>query len=930
MLNPAKPVNMHFLRNAVFFYLFFFLAASAVSAQESDKLIIKADKQFDDELYSKALASYLKAEKQQGFYESLYAQIARCYEQLEDYSSADNYYSQIFYKSKSVDPFIFLEYAELLMKMERNEDARSYFSSYNNLLENNDLRAIRYVESIEDYEHFFLDSAFVSLQPLEVNSEGNELNPVTSSGTLYFASNKKFQSSTPSEFEILFADMAKIADKSDKLKGQGVIKGRLEGFSLARTTGELIFSIYDYETENSSLYRAFLENGGSELSKPEKISLGSFDQRIVSPAVNSDGSILLFASDAEGAAESWDIFFSKRNSYGYDEPKLVNGFINTLGDEKNPFLVNDTLLFFTSNGQGGLGGHDIFYVNLNTPAAIPVNPGYPVNSRFDELGICLSEDGRSGYIASDRLGGGSGSDLYRFDLQMVRAWGEVTDILTGQSLKNVAVDVMKEGESNSQFMLADNGHFYITGEPGESYTVSIWSEGYELQKFRIDTKDTRSIGLYELNLGKFGILPSATSTEPPDLFVIKNEILEDLDQEPEFIPEIVEDMPEIAEGTETEAGSELLTGVVEEPAPGSKVMTVAAVEAEPQPEFVPEITQYTPETIPIDEPEMTGDMQIEPAISVEAAEEIYPESEYIAETYDEPGPEIILETYEENTTEPVEEIEPIYIADKPEPESFTMTEPEIEVSTSPEILDETEEIPPSRLDKAAYQPESVPQLTSGAETIFRLQIAASRVQLGRSELSTLYKGDREIFMFTEDNWYKYAIGEFNSFYEANQVRKTCGVKNAFIAAYRSDTKLQLMTAIKEVYAAQLAEQTDQVRSNKSELVKSLLIYFPFDAYQPVEGEAQKLTELLNSLKSDETLLAEIDGHADIRGSTTYNIGLSNERATYVKGYLVTKGIPESRISIISYGENNVIVSCNQNCSPETHRENRRAEVILYR
>jgi outer membrane protein OmpA-like peptidoglycan-associated protein len=924
MFNPAKPVQVYFLRNAVFFCIFFFLAISLVPAQETDKLRVKADKLFDNELYSKALVIYLKAEKKESFNESLYAQIARCHEQLEDYPSADNYYSQIFYKSKSVDPLIFLEYAKLLMKMDRNEDARSYFSSYNNLLEKNDLRAIRYVESIEDYERFFLDSAFIKLRPAEVNSEGNEQNPVTSSGVLYFASNKKFQSSTPSEFEILFADQSKLAEKSVKLKGQGIIKGRLEGFSIARATGELVFAIYDYETESSSLYRAFIENDGSELSKPEKISLGSFAQRIFSPAVNSDGSILLFASDAKGGIGSWDIYSSKRNSYGYDEPQLVEGFINTLGDEKYPFLINDTLLFFTSDGQGGLGGYDLFYVNLNTPTAIPVNPGYPVNSRFDEFGICLSDDGRSGYLASDRPGGDTGTDLYRFDLQKVRAWGEVTDVQTGQSLKNVAVDVTKEGESNSQFMLADNGYFFITGEPGESYTVSIWSEGYELQKFHIDTKDSKSTGLYELDLGKFAILPSATSVVPPDIFVIKNEIPGDLDMEPEFIPETAEDksltnvdiLPEIAEHTELKTEPELLTETIEESEPeaimGPSEETVA------QQEIIPEVVQDRPETIYIAEPEVALKTNTEPEIITEVPEETNTETDYIEATY------------EDYITEPAKEVEPLNTAEIIKPEPVPVADPEVEINTVTETYPEIEQVPLPEPEKATSGPEYILQVYPMAETIFRLQIAASRVPLSHSELSTLYKGGREIFMFTEDNWYKYAIGEFGSFYEANQIRKTCGVKNAFIAAYRSDTKLKLMTAIQEVYAAQMADQSAQARSDKSEIVDRLLIYFPFDAYQPVKGETQKLEELLNTLKSDESLLAEIDGHADIRGSMTYNIGLSNERAAYVKGYFVTKGIPEKRISIRSYGENNVKVNCNQNCSPETHKENRRAEVILYR
>jgi peptidoglycan-associated lipoprotein len=47
---------------------------------------------------------------------------------------------------------------------------------------------------------------------------------------------------------------------------------------------------------------------------------------------------------------------------------------------------------------------------------------------------------------------------------------------------------------------------------------------------------------------------------------------------------------------------------------------------------------------------------------------------------------------------------------------------------------------------------------------------------------------------------------------------------------------------------------------------------------------------------------EIEGHADERGTSEYNMALGAKRAQAVKDYLVTLGVPTNRLTTISYGE----------------------------
>ena len=46
----------------------------------------------------------------------------------------------------------------------------------------------------------------------------------------------------------------------------------------------------------------------------------------------------------------------------------------------------------------------------------------------------------------------------------------------------------------------------------------------------------------------------------------------------------------------------------------------------------------------------------------------------------------------------------------------------------------------------------------------------------------------------------------------------------------------------------------------------------------------------------------IEGHCDERGSTEYNLALGQRRANAVMQYLVSLGIPESRLNATSWGK----------------------------
>lgn len=69
----------------------------------------------------------------------------------------------------------------------------------------------------------------------------------------------------------------------------------------------------------------------------------------------------------------------------------------------------------------------------------------------------------------------------------------------------------------------------------------------------------------------------------------------------------------------------------------------------------------------------------------------------------------------------------------------------------------------------------------------------------------------------------------------------------------------------------------------------------------------------------------IEGHADERGTRDYNIRLSARRAGAVRDYLVTKGIPDSRLSTIPYGKERPLAICSEE---SCWSQNRRAVTVV--
>lgn len=128
------------------------------------------------------------------------------------------------------------------------------------------------------------------------------------------------------------------------------------------------------------------------------------------PTISSKGSFLIFSSNKNNPA-NLDLFVSFKDDDGLWSIPLELSEINSSGNEITPFLYNDSLLLFASDGLDGIGGYDIYYSEFydgKWQRAIPLNE---INTEYDESDFTLLDE-NTAIFSSNRPGGKGGLDLY--------------------------------------------------------------------------------------------------------------------------------------------------------------------------------------------------------------------------------------------------------------------------------------------------------------------------------------------------------------------------------------------------------------------------------------------------------------------------------------------------------------------------------------
>lgn len=110
-------------------------------------------------------------------------------------------------------------------------------------------------------------------------------------------------------------------------------------------------------------------------------------------------------------------------------------------------------------------------------------------------------------------------------------------------------------------------------------------------------------------------------------------------------------------------------------------------------------------------------------------------------------------------------------------------------------------------------------------------------------------------------------------------------------------------------------------------IKLSNIYYDYNSSAIRQEASSDLLRLSQFLQDNSTLKIELHSHTDSRGTSNYNIELSQQRSNSIKNYLIENGINPQRIKAIGFGEQFLLNACSDgvDCTEEQHQKNRRTE-----
>jgi peptidoglycan-associated lipoprotein len=141
----------------------------------------------------------------------------------------------------------------------------------------------------------------------------------------------------------------------------------------------------------------------------------------------------------------------------------------------------------------------------------------------------------------------------------------------------------------------------------------------------------------------------------------------------------------------------------------------------------------------------------------------------------------------------------------------------------------------------------------------------------------------------------------------------------------ADRARQDSIAAAELARRQAEEREARARSARAREVLEAVVYFDLDSEQLSAETQDRLRTKAAILRANPSITIRVEGHADERGSTEYNIALGQRRAESVRTFLTGYGITANRITTISYGKERPAM---EGSNETAWARNRRAEFQL--
>lgn len=480
----------------LYIVLSFFAISSSIIAQNQDTKV--ADKLFKKYEYVKAIKEYQKLVddgKADGY---VFKQLADTYYNMFNTAEAIKWYAKATVTAQDAETYF--RYAQMLKSNGKYDESNKQMSKFAALAPN-DLRAKSFKEN-PNYVPKLVQGVTYTVTSLPISSDKSDFGAVMYDKTLYFTSarngsRKNYGASGEPFLDVYSSIKGDSGTFSEPTPLTSINHKRHDGPVTISTDGNTMYFSSDsfrenvYEKDKTNNLRLGKNNlyvatkSGEEWSNIKPLPFNSKDFSLSNPSISRDGKTLYFSSNMPGSIGGVDIWKVSVNGSEFGKPENLGSKVNTEGNESFPFIADDnTTLYFASTGKPGLGGLDIFQINL-VKGTEAVNMNKPINSEKDDFDFTFNKVQNIGFLSSNRNGNDDiflATPVCAVDLLVL-----VTNAKTSEILADAKVAIL---DAKNNIIATDisnaNGEVNFKIECNTPYSIQASKDGFEGNVFAVE------------------------------------------------------------------------------------------------------------------------------------------------------------------------------------------------------------------------------------------------------------------------------------------------------------------------------------------------------------------------------------------------------------------------------------------------------------
>lgn len=271
--------------------------------------------------------------------------------------------------------------------------------------------------------------------------------------------------------------------------------------------------------KNGKMYAgvSMTKKSGDSWTTPENLSItNDYNYSVKSDYyMNTKADALLMAVERDDTFGDRDLYVSFKSGNSWTEPLNLGAGINTISEERAPFLSADSKkLYFSSAGYSGYGGSDVYVSrrmdNSWTSWSEPENLGAAVNTPEDDIYINIPTSGENLFFT--RSGTNENTDVYKLKksdffiedkveeeeeptvaaLPKLKISGKVIDTKTGQPIQaRIRIERLPDGMTIGSVETKEKGDYNFNVISGARYALIAERDGYLSVSENFDFNDVK-------------------------------------------------------------------------------------------------------------------------------------------------------------------------------------------------------------------------------------------------------------------------------------------------------------------------------------------------------------------------------------------------------------------------------------------------------